>query len=100
MKTPKVGQLVYVGHLSVRNITKPSVRISEREFYRACSPAWAKNKMRWVVGPPGKAQFEGSIAPFGIAYKPEAVFETREAAQTDVNSRIDTIVANLLALKK
>lgn len=100
MKTPKVGQLVYVGHLSVRDITQPSVKISEREFYRTTTPSWAKGETRWVVGPPGKAQFEGGTAPFGIAYKPESVFETREAAQADVNSRIDTIVTNLLSLKK
>ena len=110
MKTPKVGQLVYVGHLSVRDITKPSVKISEREFYRTATPSYAKfyrtatpsyakGELRWVVGPPGKGPFEGSDAPFGIAYKPESVFETREAAQADLNARIEKIIASLRALQ-
>lgn len=95
MKTPKVGQIVYVGHLSVRDIAKPSVKISEREFYRTVTPSYARGALRWVVGPPGMANHEG----YGVAYTPEMVFETREAAQADVNTRIDAIVANLTALK-
>lgn len=96
MKTPKVGQIVYVGHLSVRDITKPSVKISEREFYRTATPSYAKGALRWVVGPLGESN---GHAGYGLAYTPEMVFETREEAQADVNARIDAIVANLTALK-
>jgi len=99
MNTPKVGQLVYVVHLSLHFIEHPSLKISEREFYRTATPSYARGALRWVVGPPGKSKHEGASAPFGTAYKPESVFETREAAQASANEKLEVIITNLRALQ-
>lgn len=99
MNKPKVGQLVYVQHLSLKDEAIPTARISEREFYRVAKPSWAKGETRWVIGPVGKAVCELETAPYGMAYKPESVFETREKARATLNERINLVIIKLLALK-
>lgn len=100
-QTLKPGQTVWVCHFTLESpkTKAPSAVIREREFYRYSNPSYAKGELRAVVGPTGKRGFEDSPAPFGIGYKPEMVYETREAARLALTARMEAHIESVLKLR-
>lgn len=99
----KPGQTVWVCHFNEYSRThgKPTASISEREFYRYSVSTFrgSEGQPRIVLGPKGKAKFENTGAPYGIAYEPSKVYETREQARRALSERIDAHVSAVFHLK-
>jgi len=102
VKTPKLGQRVWVYHLTTEkgrlggaHALKPVPRfaVEEREFYGVIRPSWAKGQVRWAIKPVGKT------ADFGTGAQPGAVFESAEEARIALTAELDRMIGKLSALR-
>jgi hypothetical protein len=97
------GQTVWVSHFSVDRYKPEPARavVRSREFYResVSNLSCSKGQPRLIVGPHGKASFEGGSAPYGMAYAPESVYATEAEAKGALVGKIDALLEKLVAMK-
>jgi hypothetical protein len=99
------GQKVYTINLVLEdNRTNPNPKpvprggVREEEFYRCIDNYLGRFGERWVIGPVGRRDQEGTAAPYWMAYLPERIYLSRESARAALVKRIDDMISQLQTL--